>query len=250
MSIDEPVKLYVVPLSHPCMTVRAGLEVKGIEYEEETVPSGGHRGHGDSVEKLFGEGKRKVPVLTIGDEAVHGSIAILERLDELVSAAPLHPEPTAAEVSEAERWGDEVFQELARRLPFAVLHFRPGSMGTFAGGGELDPSGTDFAIKYVRAAWKVLDLTAVQITDDLAALPAAIERIEGYAEAGLVDRDSPTAADLQIASSASLLLTIGDLRPLFEGTAAERLARRYFPDDYTGDVPAGAFPESWLAPLS
>ncbi len=246
MSISEPVTLYVVPLSHPCMTARAGLELKGVEYDEQTVDSGGHRGHGVEVEKLFGEGNRTVPVLTIGDEAVHGSIAILERLDQLVPANPLYPEPIAADVREAERWGDEVFQELARRLPFAVLHFRPGSMGTFAGGGELDPSGTDFAIKYIRAAWKVLDLSAVQITDDLAALPAAIERIEGYAGAGLIDGESATAADLQIASSASLLLTIGDLRPMLEGTAAERLARRYFPDDYSGDVPAGAFPESWL----
>jgi glutathione S-transferase len=247
MSITEPVTLYVVPLSHPCMTVRAGLEIKGIEYGEQTVPSGGHRGHGEEVEKLFGEGMRKVPVLTVGDEAIHGSVAILERLDELVPENPLYPEAIATGVSEAERWGDEIFQELARRLPFEVLHFRPGAMGTFAGGGELDAAGTDYAMGYVAAAWKVLGLSAVKATGDLAALPDAIERIEGYAEAGLIDRDSPTAADLQIASSASLLLTIGDLRPLLEGTAAERIARRYFPDDYTGDVPTGAFPESWLS---
>jgi glutathione S-transferase len=245
MSIVEPVILYVVPLSHPCMTVRAGLEIKGVEYAEETVDSGGHRGHGDSVEKLFGEGHRKVPVLTIGDEAVHGSVGILERLDELIPENPLYPEAIAAGVSEAERWADEVFQELARRLPFEVLHFRPGSMGTFAGGAELDPSGTDFAMKYVRGAWKVLDLSAVQAASDLAELPAAIARIESFAEAGLIDGDSPTAADLQIASSARLLLTIRDLDPILEGSAAERLGRRYFPD-YPGEVPAGAFPEPWL----
>ena len=250
MSIAQPVTLYVVPLSHPCMTVRAGLEVKGVEYGEQTVDSGGHRGHGDEVEKLFGEGRRTVPVLTIGDESVHGSVSILERLDELVPDEPLYPDAIADEVSEAERWADEVFQEFARRLPFEVMHFRPGAMGTFAGGDELDPAGTDFAMKYIRAAWKVLDLSAVRATEDLAELPAAVERIEGYAEAGLIDGEKPTAADLQIASSASLLLTIGDLRPLFEGTAAERLARRHFPSDYTGDVAAGAFPESWLAPLS
>jgi glutathione S-transferase len=231
------------------MTVRAALEIKGIEYAEETVPSGGHRGHGDEVEKLFGEGHRKVPVLTVGDEAIHGSVTILERLDELVPESPLYPEPITDAVSEAERWADEVFQELARRLPFAVLHFRPGSMGTFAGGDELDPAGTDFAMRYIRAAWKTLGLSAVQANEDLAALPAAVDRIERYARAGLIDAESPTAADLQIASSASLLMTIGDLRPLLEGTVAERLARRHFPGDYTGDVPAGAFPDSWLEPL-
>jgi len=244
-SIDEPVKLYVVPLSHPCMTVRAGLEIKGIEYDEETVPSAGHRGHGDAVEELFGEGHRKVPVLRIGDEAVHGSVSILERLEQLVPENPLYPEPVAAQVSEAERWGDEVFQELARRLPFEALHFRPGAMGTFAGGGELNPAGTDFAMKYVRAAWKVLDLSASGTIADLAELPAAIARIEAFAEAGLVDGDSPTAADLQIASSARLLMTIRDLDPILEGSVAEKLGRRHFAD-YPGEVPAGAFPESWL----
>jgi len=245
MSITEPVTLYVVPLSHPCMTVRAGLETKGVEYSEETVVSGGHRGHGDSVEQLFGEGHRTVPVLKIGDQSVHGSVGILERLDELVPENPLYPEAIADEVSRAERWADEVFQELARRLPFEVLHFRPGAMGTFAGGDELDAAGTDFAMKYIRAAWKVLDLSAGQATSDLAELPAAIARIEGFAGGGLIDGDSPTAADLQIASSARLLLTIRDLDPMLEGSVAAKLGRRYFPD-YPGDVPAGAFPESWL----
>jgi glutathione S-transferase len=246
MSDFGPVTLFVVPLSHPCMTVRAGLEIKGIEFDEETVVGTGHRGHGDAVEERFGEGHRKVPILTIADEAVHGSVSILQRLEELVPENPLYPEPIAAAVREAELWGDEVFQEMARRMPFAALHFRPGAMGTFAGGGELDPAGTDFAMDYVRGAWKRLDLTAVAVNEILAALPEAIERIEGYAAEGLIDGDSPTAADLQIAPSARILLTIGDLRPMFEGTAAERIGRRFFPD-YPGDVPAGALPESWLS---
>jgi glutathione S-transferase len=245
MSIQDPVKLYVTPLSHPCMTVRAALGIKGVEYEEETVPSGGHRGHGDSVEQMFGEGHRTVPVLTIGGEAVHGSVGILERLEELVPDSPLYPEQLAQQVSEAERWGDEVFQELARRLPFEALHFRPGAMGTFAGGAELDPEGTDFAMRYVRAAWKVLDLSASRAISDLSELPAAVARIEAFADDGVVDGASPTAADLQLASSARLLLTIRDLDPVLEGSVAEKLGRRHFPD-YPGEVPVGAFPESWL----
>ncbi len=246
MSDLGEVKLFVVPLSHPCMTVRAGLEIKGIEFEEEMVQSAGHRGHGDAVEERFGPGHRKVPVLTIGDEEIHGSVTILRRLEELVPENPLYPEPIADPVREAERWGDEVFQETARRLPFAALHFRPGAMGTFAGGGELDPAGTDFAMAYVRAAWKTLEMTAVSVNEMLTSLPEEIKRIERYAAEGLIDADSPTGADLQIAPSARLLLNIGDLRPMLEGTAAARIARRLFPD-YPGDVPVGAFPESWLA---
>jgi glutathione S-transferase len=245
MSINEPVTLYVVPLSHPCMTVRSGLELKGIEFEEEMVLSTGHRRHGDEIEERFGEGRRKVPVLTIGDEQIHGSTSILARLEELVPENPLYPEPIAEAVREAELWGDEVFQETARRLPFAALHFRPGSMGTFAGGEELDPAGTDFAMDYVRAAWERLELTAVRINELLAGLPEEIARIETFAAEGLVDGGLPTAADLQIASSARILLNIGDLKPVLGGSAAARIAKRFFPD-YPGDIPAGAFPPGWL----
>jgi hypothetical protein len=118
-------------------------------------------------------------------------------------------------------------------------------MGTFAGGDEFDPAGCDFAMSYVRAAWKDLGMTAVSVCDLLAGLPGEIEKIEGFAAEGLLDGEAPTAADFQIAPSARLLLNIGDLRPMIEGTAAERIAMRYFPD-YPGDIPAGALPPSWL----
>jgi len=239
---QKPVTLHVVPLSHPCMTVRYALEHKGLEYEEVVLPSGQHSG---TVEEIYGEGHTTVPGIVIGGEPVHGSVTILEYLERAIPENPLYPEAIAAEVSEAERWGDEIFQELARRLPFGALHFRPGSMGTFAGAGELDAAGTDFAIKAVRGAWKYQGLSAVRLTEDLAELPDAIARVESYAEAGLIDGDEPTAADLQLASSARVLMTMGDLLPLLDGSAAERIAMRYFPD-YEGQIPAGAFPPGWV----
>jgi glutathione S-transferase len=245
MSNQPDATLFVVPLSHPCMTVRGALDLKGIAFEEESVPMTEHRNHGDAVEQRFGEGRRKVPVLVLDGEDIHGSTTILRRLEEIEPSNPLYPEPIADAVREAETWGDEVIQETARRLPFAALHFRPGAMGTFAGGDELDPAGCDFAMSYVRAAWKDLEMTAVSVCELLAGLPAEIEKIESFAAEGLIDGDSPTAADFQIAPSARLLLNIGDLRPMLEGTAAERIAMRFFPD-YPGDIPAGALPPSWL----
>lgn len=242
MPTSEPVTLHVVPLSHPCMTVRAGLEQKGLEWEEVMLESGNHA---DTIEEIYGAGKRTVPGIVMDGEPVHGSVGILEHLDRVVPENPLYPEGIAEEVSEAERWGDEVFQELARRLAFGALHFRPGSLGTFAGAGELDPAGTDFAIRSLRGAWKYQGLSAVRLVDDIAQMPIAIERIEGYAERGLVGGDRPTAADLQIASSARVLLTIGDLHPMFAGSVAERIGRGIFPE-YPGEIPAGAFPETWF----
>lgn len=244
MSTIQKATLHALPPSHPCLTVEAGLRHKGIEYEKVDLQMGRH---GDQIEEIYGEGRRTVPGLTIGDERIHGSVAILERLEVLVPENPLYPEPIAAQVREAERWADGDLQDMGRRLPWGALHFRPEAMGTLAGGESLDPAGTDFAIKFVRASWKYHSLTAVQLAEDLEALPGMVDRIEGFAEAGIIDGDEPTAADFQIGATIRVLLTVGDLEPVLAGSAAERIARRHFPD-YPGLVPAGAFPDGWVKP--
>ena len=118
-------------------------------------------------------------------------------------------------------------------------------MGTFGGGGPLDPAGTDFAMKYVRASWKYHRITAAQLAEDLAGLPEKLDRVDALAEEGTIGGDEPTAADLQIGATIRVLLIVADLRPLLEGRAGERIARRWFPD-YAGEVPAGAYPAGWV----
>jgi glutathione S-transferase len=147
-------------------------------------------------------------------------------------------------VREAERWGDAELQDLGRRLPWGALHFRPEAMGTFGGADPLDPAGTDFAIRVLRAMWKYHRISAQQLAEDLAGLPAKLDHVDALAEQGIVLNDAPNAADLQIGATLRVLLTVGDLRPLLEERPAEQLARRCFPD-YAGDVPAGAFPAGW-----
>ncbi len=240
----EKATLHVLPPSHPCMTAEAGLRHKGIEYEKVNLDMGRH---GDKMEEIYGDGNRTVPGLTIGDERIHGSVSILERLEELVPENPLYPAPIATKVSEAERWADGDLQDMGRRLPWGALHFRPEAMGTLAGGESLDPAGTDFAIKFIRASWKYHSLTAVQLAEDLAALPGMVDRVEELAADGIVDGDEPTAADFQIGATIRVLLTVEDLHPVIAGGAAERIARRHFPD-YPGLVPAGAFPDGWVKP--
>jgi glutathione S-transferase len=118
-------------------------------------------------------------------------------------------------------------------------------MGTFGGGGPLDGPGTDFAIGYVHASWKYHKITAARLREDLAGLPGKLEHIESLAEQGVIDGERPTAADLQLGATLRVLLASGDLRPLIEGRAAERIARRWFPE-YAGEIPAGAFPAGWV----
>ena len=225
------------------MTAAAALELKGLEFEKVALPMP----HNDEMERLYGEGNTTVPGLTIdGEERVHGSVAILERLEQLVPEPPLYPEPIADQVREAERWGDEELQDLGRRLPWGALHFRPEAMGTFAEPHRpLDPAGTDFAVRLTRAMWKYHRISAERLATDLQGLPAKLDHVDRLASEGVIGGEAATAADLQIGATLRVLLPVGDLRPLLEGRPAEEIARRWFPD-YAGEVPAGAFPSGWV----
>src|SRR4051794_24943218 len=100
------------------------------------------------MQRIYGEGKKTVPGLLVDDEPVHGSRAILARLDELAPEKPLYP---SDEVRVAEQWGDEVLQDLGRRLPRGSLQFRPEAMGSFAGAGSSTrPGSTMRSRSYAR----------------------------------------------------------------------------------------------------
>ena len=233
--------LHVLPPSHPCRTVEAALRIKGLDAEIVTLTPGEHNA---VMEELYGEGNRTVPGLLVDGEPVHGSVAILERLEELAPDPSLYPAPIADAVRDAERWGDAELQDLGRRLPWGALHFRPEAMGTFAGGGPLDPAGTDFAIAYVRSSWTYHRITAVRLAEDLAGLPAKLDHIDRLVADGIAGGEQPNAADLQIGATLQLLLALGDVRPLIAGRPAETLTRWF--DPRPGDVPAGAFPQGWV----
>ncbi|MCW2994223.1 MAG: glutathione S-transferase [Conexibacter sp.] len=240
---EQPrIVVHLLPPSHPCATVEAALKVKGLDYERVELQAGRHT---EEMERLYGEGHGTVPGAMIGDEPVHGSVAILERLEQLAPEPTLYPDALGDAVAEAERWGDEELQDLGRRLPWGALHFRPESLGTFGGAGALDPPGTDFAMRYVHASWKYHKITAVRLAEDLAGLPEKLDRIDGYVAEGILAGEDPNAADLQIGATLSVLLTVGDVRPLIEARPAVQVARKWF-DDRPGRVPAGAFPAGWV----
>jgi glutathione S-transferase len=231
--------LHAVPPSHPCATVDAALRLKGLEFERVDLPIP----HTEAMAEIYGEERTTVPGMLVDGEPVHGSRAILARLDELAPTPPLYPSDA---VRAAERWGDEELQDLGRRLPWGALHFRPEYMGTFAPGGQpLDPAGTDYAIKFVRASWRYHRISAAVLAEDLAGLPAKLDRVDALAADGVIGGDTANAADLQIGATLRVLLLIGDLHPLLDGRPAEEIARRWFPE-WAGEVPAGAFPAGWV----
>jgi glutathione S-transferase len=234
--------LHVLPPSHPCATAEAALRLKGLEYEKVEHVAGQQI---EPMTELFGS--YRVPGLLVDGEPVHGSNPIMERLEQLAPDAPsLYPADRAEAVREAAAWGDAELQDLGRRLPWGSLHFRPEAMGTFAPGGTpLDPAGTDFAMRYVRATWKYHELTAVRLAEDLQNLPGLLDRVDAYVSDGVLAGETPNAADFQIGATLSVLLTVGDVRSLIEARPAVQVARKWF-EDRPGNVPAGAFPAGWV----
>jgi len=101
--------LYVIPGSHPSMTVRLMLEHKGIEYKRvDLMPV---------ISKAALKALRfpgvTVPALKIDDRPIQGSLEIARELDRLRPEPPLFPgDPDRrVAVEEAERWGTSRFRE-------------------------------------------------------------------------------------------------------------------------------------------
>ena len=128
-------KLYTIPASHPCAAVEAALALKSIEYDRVDLlwPS----------QVLIGRlryGGTTVPGMRLDGERLVGSRAIMRRLDSLVPEPPLLPapdDPSHAAVLEAERWGDEVLQGVARRIIDAAFVRRPAAMESYVGDAKL-----------------------------------------------------------------------------------------------------------------
>ncbi|MGE4427344.1 MAG: glutathione S-transferase N-terminal domain-containing protein [Solirubrobacteraceae bacterium] len=237
------VVLHQLPPSHPCATVRRALTLKGLEYERVDLTFGRHNGE---AEAIYGAGATTVPGVVIDDEPVHGTVAILRRLEELrPDVAPLYPAALGTALKDAEEWADGELQDLGRRLPWAALHFRPERFGALLGQPPLDGAGTDFAIRAIRGGWKYHGITAERLQSDLAGLPALFEQIDGFVADGLMGGEAPTALDLHVGATIRVLAMAEDLRPLLRATRAWESAQRWFPIGESS-VPAGAYPEGWV----
>lgn len=239
-------KLYVLPGSHPCAAVEAALERKGIGYDlVEMLPLS---------QMLIGPlryGGTTVPGIRIGAERIVGSRTIMRRLDELAPEPPLLPDPADplyGRTLEAERWGEEVFQSVPRRLIDAAFLRQPRAMESYAGDAKLP-----LPVSMMRPAMPLTaKLMAIRnhardenARADLVNLPGQLDRVDGWIAEGVLGGEQPSAADLQIGSTVRLLMSIGDVRPLLAERPAAELTR-YFPP-IVGEVPAGVLPAEWLA---
>jgi glutathione S-transferase len=242
-----PAKLYVVHGSHPCATVQRALDMKAVPYElVELLPPM----HAALQRLRFGT--RTVPGLTLeSGEKITGSRAIIRRLEELAPEPSLFPaEPGARDdVDRAEEWGDEVWQPTARRLVWRTLTLRPQAMKSYREGSRF-PLPT-VAVRALAPAVNAVErrLNGAEegaVRADLRALPGHLDRIDGWLADGVLGSATVNAADLQIASTSRLMLTLGDVRPFFARRPAEAHAMGLF-GEWAGSTPPGVFPAEWLS---
>jgi glutathione S-transferase len=238
-------RLYALPASHPCAAVEAALRLKAIGYDRILLLP--------LTQMLVGPlayGGATVPGMRLDGERLVGSRTIMRRLDSLVGEPSLLPppeDPSRGQVLEAERWGDETFQGVPRRLIDVAFLRVPGAMESYAGDdrlplprGLLRPTLPSVArLMAIRNGAR--DETA---RADLAALPDQLEKIDNWIAEGLLGGEPPNAADLQIGSTIRLLASIGDVRPVIEGRPALALTR-YFPA-MAGEIAPGVLPAEWL----
>ena len=247
------VRLYVILGSHACRTGMLLLEHKGIDYKPVVLPTGMHpfavraRGFAGNRQPRLIDGSRPpmlatadrmgtVPALRMNGDLVQTNRAIARYLEEVRPEPPLFPAdpPQRAAVEEAERWGDEELQMVARRLALAALLHGPDALADRADDGRLGPllfhhttvrrAGVEFIRRFVFAANADAE-RALQ-----SRLPGMLDRIDAWIADGVLNGEQLNAADYMIAPSLALLWYVLVLRPVMEGRPTMELVDRLLPE--------------------
>ncbi len=241
-------KLYVIPGSHPAHAARLMLELKGIPYRRvDLIPV-----VSKAIVRAHGFPGVTVPALKIDGRKVQGSKQIARELERIQPQPPLFPgDPEQrAVVEQAERFGDEVLQPIARRIIWWALKRNRAPMATYSQGARLGvPVGlaAKAGAPVVALSARFNGSTDEQVREDLAALPGHLDRVDDWIGQGVLGGENLNAGDLQIATSLRLLISFEDLRPLIEKRPAGKLALRAVPD-FPGRTPP-IVPGEWLQPL-
>lgn len=218
--------LFGIPASHPTLAGQLMLEHKGVAYRRIDLVAGVHR----AVLRALGFPGKTVPAIRLDEARLQGTTEIALALDALLPEKPLFPRDGARrrEVLEAEAWGNEVLQPVPRRLVWNGLGRDRSELSTYLEGARLGipvPVAARVAPPIASLARRLNHATDENVQRDLAALPGMIDRVDELIERGVIGGAERNAADYQIATSISFLLTMEDIRPMVEGRPAERLAR-------------------------
>jgi glutathione S-transferase len=236
-------RLYTIKLSHPGHAARLMLEHKGIEHRITNFPAGLH----PLLVRLAGFSGHTVPVLKIDGRKVETSLAIARELDRLKPDPGLYPaDPAArARVDEAERWGEAELQPLPRRIfRWALTQQRRAREWTARYEG-MPAAGIQArtTTPLVRRFADAVGATEERVRQDLAELPAKLDRADEMVGEGTLSLDQPNAATYQVGTSIRALCLFPQLEPLVTGRPCGDIAYSVLPEYPQAPV---ELPAAWV----
>jgi glutathione S-transferase len=243
------VRLFSMPGSHAATTGQLLFQHKGISYKRtDLLPVVSW-----VVLKAFRFPDVTVPAAKIDGERVQGTRAIARELERLKPQPPLFPDDAERRraVEEAERFGDEELQQRIREIFLWSARRDSSGLVSYLEGAKI---GMPHRVAAgIAGPFIALDARSRGATDDnvrraIAVFPSMLQRIDDWIEGGVLGSEPSNAADLQIAPSLRLAMSLDDLRPAIEGRPAGRLATKVV-EHFPGRTPA-VLPQEWLEPIT
>ena len=223
-------RLYTIELSHPGHAARLMLEHKGIDHRVTVLPAGLH----PLLLRALGFRGYTVPVLKINGRRVETSLAIARELERIAPEPPLYPaDPQArARVEEAERWGEAELQPLPRRMLRWAMTRQVEPREWVARLAKLPAPGLQARtnLPLVKRFAKAVGATDERIRQDLADLPAKLDRADALLADGTLSAEQPNAATFQVGTAVRALSIFAQLEPLVAGRPCAELGRALVPD--------------------
>ena len=226
-----PTRLYVMPISNAAAAGAAMIAHKRIPHRLVRLMPGLH----PLLVRFAGFEGFTVPALELDGRMLQGTRRIARFLDEARPDPPLFPaEPDQrARVEEAERWGEQVFQPVPRRL-FRHLLLTSESARRWMGTEVMHlPAPRVLVVVFmpvIRRLAQISRADAPRVRQDIAELPELLDHVDRLIADGTIGAAEPNAADFQILASVSALRAFADLEHQVRGRPCEAAARRLYPD--------------------
>jgi glutathione S-transferase len=225
--MSDETTLYAIPGSHAAMAGELMLEHKGMPFRRVNITPGFHRVY----VRLRGFRGDRVPAVRFADgRRAQGTRPLARALDEVQAEPRLVPDDPRVE--EAERWGDDVLQQWARRMVVEAGIRDPDLLHAHGGEGRLgwllmkhDRSRRAMA-RGVRVAFR---MSSQQLRDDQTRVGEMLDRVDTLIAEGVLNGGRLNCADLQIAPSLALVEYRLDVRDELRARPAGELMQRVLP---------------------